>query len=212
MTDKKVKKQNKQYANKNPLEALQDITSGVRDSFTGAGKDSVKDLWDQLLGSDKYDLKETKNSGELTEGQELNLSKREKDEPQLDIEAAIDYRREIIHAGERGAKLHSRELEVKIQEIIIELKKIVSTSKELQVQFKEITVEQMPIDPGEYHLNFFEWMFSVLRYARMKVEDSANWLSACTSKKNKKQYWNQFKKHGTTFGLSNERVVATQTG
>jgi hypothetical protein len=46
----------------------------------------------------------------------------------------------------------------------------------------------------------------------MTVEDSGAWLSAMSGKKGKKTYWSEFKKHGTSFGMSNERSVATQTG
>ncbi|HLD02068.1 MAG TPA: DUF5660 family protein, partial [Patescibacteria group bacterium] len=60
--------------------------------------------------------------------------------------------------------------------------------------------------------NFFEWMLSVIRIARMKVEDSGAWMAALSSKKKGKGYWQMFKKHGTTFGMSHERNVSTQTG
>src|SRR3989344_5698474 len=72
--------------------------------------------------------------------------------------------------------------------------------------------EQQIVNPGKYHVSFFEWVLLLVRQARMKVEDSSAWLGAFKSKKAKKQYWSMFKKHGTTFGLSNERVVSTQTG
>jgi hypothetical protein len=55
-------------------------------------------------------------------------------------------------------------------------------------------------------------MLTVIRGARMKVEDSGAWLSTMQGKKGKKNYWAMFKKHGTSFGMSNERQVATQTG
>jgi hypothetical protein len=82
----------------------------------------------------------------------------------------------------------------------------------LQIEFKEVAIEQRIVNPGKYHTSFFEWVLSAIRIARMKVEDSGAWLSASKGKKAKKDYWQMFKKHGTTFGLSNERVVATQTG
>ena len=45
-----------------------------------------------------------------------------------------------------------------------------------------------------------------------KVEDSGAWLGKVQGKGAKKGYWGMFKQHGTTFGLSGERSVATQVG
>ena len=80
------------------------------------------------------------------------------------------------------------------------------------MEFKEVTMETVPAKPGVYHVNFFEWLFSLIKGIREKIEDSCVWLRAFQSKKSKRGYWAMFKKHGTSFGLSSERVVATQTG
>jgi len=82
----------------------------------------------------------------------------------------------------------------------------------LEVEFKAVVVEQRPVAIGKYHVNFFEWMLSVVRAARIKVEESGSWLSAMSGKKAKKDYWGMSKKHGTSFSLSGERVVSQQTG
>ena len=87
-----------------------------------------------------------------------------------------------------------------------------NTSQELQAQFKDVSLIEVPEDPGKYHLTFLEWILDTIRKARLKVEDSGAWLEAFYTKKAKRGYWNMFKKHGTTFGLSGERVVSTQTG
>src|ERR1035437_8382181 len=128
------------------------------------------------------------------------------------VEAGWDYTGEVIHSERRIAQTENRELNAKVSEIIIELKKLTKSSKELEITFREITVEQNPVNPGKYHLNFFEWMLSTIKSARMKIEDSANWTSLFATKKGKKDYWSLFKKHGTSFGSSGERTTATQTG
>jgi hypothetical protein len=47
----------------------------------------------------------------------------------------------------------------------------------------------------------------------MKIEDGRAWLETFAKRKKKKLgYWKMYKKHGTTFGLSHERTIATQTG
>lgn len=215
MTTKKAKTTTKQYANKNPLEALRDIGGGVAKSVvTDLAKDSMKDLWSQFLGATEKKPQQ-QAGGELQEGQEINLSSLQKiktPEAAPFVEAAIDYRKEILHGEKRISQEDRQVVETKIQEIVIELKRLTATSKQLQTEFKVVSTQQRIVNPGKYHLSFFEWLLAVVRTARLRVEDSAAWLAMFKSKKAKKQYWNMFKKHGTTFGLSNERVVATQTG
>ncbi|RJQ36989.1 hypothetical protein C4559_04675 [Candidatus Microgenomates bacterium] len=211
---KKQKKQAKQFVSENAVEALRGIGQGVVNSFKKDVTQGIaSDFWAQMLGKNEK-AKKNKEAGDLNEGEELDLSnlKKKENTSDLSIDPGIDYRREILQGEKRIIQETTRGIEVKIQEIIIELKKLTSTSQELQAQFKEVTIEQLPVNPGKYHLTFFEWLAVQIREARLQIEDSGAWLSACKNKKGKKQYWSMFKKHGTTFGLSNERVVATQTG
>ena len=198
----------------NPIEAVRDIGASVMDSAKNdLAKGLMTDLWDQMLGTEigKGDNKQA--SGDLEEGREVTLGKQlKKEEKKQPIEAGWNYTGEIIHAEKRISQTENRELNAKISEIIIELKKLTKSSKELEATFKEIAVEKNPVNPGKYHLNFFEWMISAIRSARMRIEDSKNWAGLFASKKTKKDYWSSFKKHGTSFGLSGERIVATQTG
>lgn len=197
------KKKNKSFFDDNPIEAVRDY------GFFDQVKPSSNDFFDQLFGRNAY--KAEKHHGELSEGEEFDVSALE-GQKKHDVEPGIDYRREILHSESIAATKESREMEQKISEIVAELRQLISASAELQTQFKHVAVEQRIEKPGKYHLNFFEWMLIVIKTARMRVEDSQNWLSMFASKKKQKGYWQQFKKHGTTFGLSNERVVATQTG
>ncbi len=198
MTGKNQTKK-RQFVADNSIEALLNLGSAMVDQIKG-----------------DFDGQKPQG-GDLAEGQEIHLKKtpsvedRKEAKQMPDIDPGIDYRREILY-GERTIQEDSREIETKIQEIIIELKRLTQTSAVLQAEFKEVTVEQRIEKPGKYHLSFFEWVLIMVRSARIKVEDSGAWLEMFKSKKAGKQYWNMFKKHGTTFGLSNERVVATQTG
>lgn len=222
MQDKKPKTKTKQYVDQNPIEAVTNLGRSVVQSVTeDVGKGFVAEAWNQLLKGEGYD-KARATKGELEEGEELDLlaiSQTAQKEPSSQketaaqyVEPGIDYKREIIHAEKRILGENQKELSIKIEEILIELKKLTKTSQELAVEFKEVTVEQAPAKPGKYHLAFFEWLLTLVKVARLKVEDSASWLALFKSKKKQKGYWNMFKKHGTTFGLSNERVVATQVG
>jgi len=132
--------------------------------------------------------------------------------PRRPIEAALDYHREVVKNREKASKTEMREMQRNIEQIKVELTKLVASSQVLKMEFASVSVEQSTNTVGQYHLNFFEWMLAVVRSARQKVEDSQSWIGTIKGKGAKKNYWGMFKKHGTTFGLSGERSVATQVG
>lgn len=217
--NKTTVRKKQQYINQNTIES-QRTGSGIVQQVSNTLKNINSDMWSQLLGtmvSERGGHQEL--SGDLVEGKEVtlgNIAKKQKANeekaPALNIEPGIDYRKEILYGERKIANSQTQEIATKIQEIIIELKRLTATSRVLQVEFKEVATEQRITKPGKYHQTFFEWMLSVIRQARIKVEDSGAWLAVAKSKQQKRQYWAMFKKHGTSFGLSNERIVATQTG
>ncbi len=208
---KTAKKQQKQYADQNPIEAITGIGAGFVDSFKDdLGKKAVNEAWDQLLQTEKSE-KQSSDKGDLTAGQELDLAQ-VKREVQRITEQGQDFVREIVHAGKKAGAEDSREIQVKIQEILIEIKQLAKSTKEVQAQAEVISVEQTTQNKGVYHVSFLEQMLGFLRDARMNVEDSLAWFKALRSKKAQRQYGVMAKKGGTSFTLSTERVVSTQTG
>lgn len=177
------------------------------------------DSMSQLLGIGRFEETTSSISQEMKPGQEFVLPKKtsQKELPTPErrphIAAGIDYHAEVVRHRERGSKRESQEIQYQIQQIMEELQRLVSSSdKIIQMTYGQVTVSTTPTIVGKYHTNFFTWMLTVIRTARQKVEDSGAWLATAKGKGGKKGYWNQFKKHGTSFGMSNERQVATQTG
>lgn len=212
---KKIKRSVKQHIDKNPIEQLLGIGGGVGQAGADLAKSAINlDNWDKYLGlADTQEKKKHQAEGDLAEGQELNLKDIEKEKHEKrEVDPGIDYPRDIVYVGERAATRETREIETQLREIMLEIKKLADSSKELQIQFKEVAIEQHIVKPGKYHKSFFIWMLSMIRSARIKVEDSGAWLAALHSKKKSREYGAMAKKHGTTFSLSNERVVATQVG
>ena len=98
--------------------------------------------------------------------------------------------------------------ELKRQITILEKKE-----KGLSSELTKIKVEQLPAKTGIYYLRFLEWMLLEVKKLIVKVEEGRTWLATFNQKKKKRMgYWKMYKKHGTTFGLSHERSLATQTG
>lgn len=211
MANKKSKNK-KEYLDQNFVESFQDIGSGVMDSFTSdLGKGLMTGIREQILGRDKEPKKKS-NSGEMTEGEELNLKNLKEDTRRTDIEPGLDYSADVVHGEKRIAKEQEYAIQNQIEQIFAELQRIIASSKQLEVEFREVKVAQKPTKAGKYYITFLEWVLLQVQTARMRIEDSASWLAVFKSKKAKKSYWNMFEEYNTTFGLSNERIVATQTG
>lgn len=212
------KTKHKVIQSEDSIEALKGLPGNVRNAVVAEGKNAVSDIWKMVLtpGSktEKQNTQEKQKGGELKPGEELDLRKKEEEKPQLaPIEPGINYAREILHGEKRIQTQNLQETKVKIQEIMIEIRKLTKSSKELSIQFKDVEkMEHVPENAGKYHANFVEWVLSMLRSAREKVDNTLSWTNALHSKRKQKQYWSLFKKHGTSFGLSSERVVSTQVG
>lgn len=197
------------------IEALRGLPGGASQTLADNMKQGFEETWDQILGLEKQ---AQKMSGDLHAGESIDLSQASEAADQEEKHAeysqpGLDYHRQFSALVEtRTVSENSRDLQLRINQIINELQKLTSASTELSVQFEEVSMEDTPVEPGTYHLNFFEWVFAVIQKARERIEESQTWLTTFQSKKKQKGYWGMFKKHGTSFGLSNERVVATQTG
>ena len=225
-TINKTKKPIGQF-DKNPVESLLNIGSGVLKSFANdVVKQSGSDFLSQMVsvGATEKTQSPEKVSGELIPGQEVSFAnlknvktekKAEKSREKPLIEAGIDYTREILHGGRIIEQKENQRNYSLIQQILTELKQLTAMSKQLQVEFKEVTIEQRITKPGKYHVSLFQWILAVIKQAKMKVEDSKAWLATAKNKHAKKRnYWElaDEKVGGTSFSLSGERVVATQTG
>lgn len=206
MTSKNTQKTTRRETYKNPFETGNDFVSNIKDG----AKDELSNDWkiamSQMLGIETS--KSNKDaSGDLKEGEELVFA-REKN-PQ--VEAAYDYKGEILHFEQKGTRKENYELRVRIEEIKVELVKLAKSSEQLNKSFQNIGVESLPQAPGKYHLNFFDFIKSEIQKALMNVKEAATWMNVVTNKKDRK-YWSLAKKYGTSFSLSGERTPANQVG
>jgi hypothetical protein len=197
----------------NQIEAIRDTGTSIAKGVGDELKKAAHLAWEQSLGLGTFS---TKQSGEMQQGEEIVLRKKQEEQEKkakfANIDAGINYTAEIIHAERRVTQETNREVKTTVQEILLELKRIKGMSKEIESQFRDVDTINMPEAPGKYHINFFEWVLSVVRNARMKIEDSKAWLTSVRGKSARKQHWTTNKNQGTQFGLSAERSSATQVG
>lgn len=192
------KKKQPTYTNDSILESLRTIGSGVgktvtRDVVGRVGSDAVS----SLLGS-------LPKSGELKANESVSLK------PEITYAPKSFIRRPEINL--QPLKDQDQTLvKQKLDAVRLELKALSSAIKSLNQDVQK-SIDQIPVQPGVYHLNFMERLRSILKILREQIEDSRSWLMLSTGRKKKKQFWGLYKKHGTQFGLSSERTLATQAG
>lgn len=231
-------KTRKPVAAEESFEKPRSLSDGVKNETKKISKDTLDSFWKQLLKGSITDAvpqqvlgtaesgKDKKFSGELAMGQEVSLKKKAQNtiEEPADVKADLidlrnefhrEYYRENVQNVEVKAQ-HKENAEIKqqVEEIRMEIKKLIKSSKQMEAVFRSVdaTVDSPIEKPGQYHLNFFDWVLITLRNARARLEEGVSWGKTLSNKRAEKQYWSMAKKHGTTFSLSQERSTATQTG
>jgi len=185
------------YGSDNVLESLRGIGSSVgkavvKDVIAGAGNDVIHSIFG---GSPQ--------SGELKQNQTIEFNN-----PPDKTPALQPRKRETIQAVPQS---ETTEIKQKIESIRQELRALAQSIKGLRQEITKTTMD-MPVDPGIYHLNFFDNLRLYLQAMKEQVDDSKTWLMASSNRKAKKGYWSMMKKHGTSFGMSHERSLATSAG
>jgi len=185
------------YINDNVLESLRSVGTSVGSTLTKdvAGQIGA-DVLQSLFGTPTQ-------QGELRPNQPIEMPKEHQKEE--------TPHRPTIEMGKSALRSDEVQIKQQIEAVRKELQALSSSVKQMNREIHNAVMET-PVDPGVYHLNFFEQLQIVLKTLREQVDDSRSWLMAFNSRKKKMGYWGMMKKHGTTFGLSNERSIATQAG
>jgi hypothetical protein len=176
------------------LESLRGLSGNVGKTVTSDVVSKVgSDAFRSLLGS-------MPASGELKPNREINIAEKNPQQP---------FRRPEVSAQMRHQE--DSEIRQKIEAVRAELMALSRSITSLNTEVQK-AVAEVPVHPGVYHVNFLERLRSVIKMLREQIDDSRTWLQLWSSRKKQKGYWGMYKKHGTNFGLSNERVLSTQAG
>jgi len=183
----------------NVLESLRDISGGVshavaNDVVSKISADAINSIFGKPIG------------GDLHPNESISIPNKAETQP----EQKVRHTPSEMHSPlRRSDETYVRQ---QLEAIRSELKMLAKSVKSLHSEVKN-AVATDPVDPGVYHLNFYDQLLQFIKTIRMQVEDSRTWLSVSKQRRSKKVgYWGMYKKHGTTFGLSSERTLATQAG
>lgn len=186
------------YTNDSILEALRDLSGGVGKTVTRdvAGK-VASDALSSLFGSP---LKQ----GEMRPNESIDFP--------VERQPRREIRRPEIQPAQKVIFHEDPQIKQQLEAVRAELAALSKSIKMLTIDIQR-AVTEVPVAPGVYHVTFYEKLRAVLQMLREQIDDSRTWLTLSAQRKQKKLgYWGMFKKHGTSFGLSNERSLATSAG
>lgn len=201
--DKTKTRKKRPVLSDNFLEKLRELGEDLGDSV-------AQDVIEGIPSTAADQIFDRKKSGTLRPNEALSLD---------EIKEREQFRRQLsreffrVRQEERLVfKQEEQKTRLQIKAIQEELKKLAESTKDLAKEV-EIASKLEPVEPGVYHLNFFERLKQAIIIFRKNIEDSANWLTLFNQRAKKRgYYWSQVRKSGTKFMLSAERYTATQAG
>ena len=183
------------FTNDNILESLRGVGGNVVKTSADTATKISSDVLTSLFGA-------LPKSGELKANEPIDIRTEQEAVP------VVARRPDILSPRTDIAELN---LKQQIEAVRMELKGLAESLKNLHTEVEK-TINEVPVEPGIYHVNFFARLRSFLKILREQIDDSRSWMAVSNTRKKKMGYWGMFKKHGTTFGLSSERSIATQAG
>ncbi len=193
------------------IESIRDIGQGGFDSFKDdLVKEGSKDFIRQLLGLERAPINA---SGELKAGESLVISQALEDEKEENktLRAQVARERQLRQESETFNKEQSQDLRLKLNALQAEAGKIAKETVAVSTELK-IAVIQATVDPGTYHLNFFEKLLSFMQSFRKKIHEANLWLASANKRSRKKTFWGQVAKGGAQRLLSGEDYSQRSAG
>ena len=195
---------------RNVLESLKDLGTGTaktvkKDLLEASGEDFFR----QLLGTKA----EKKYTGEITPGEALELNevysgKRQENEK---LRGQIELERRLREEEKSRIQEKGNELKIQLHALMQEVYELAKTTQGLGHEV-EVASMQAPVNPGVYHVIFFEKLLEFMKSFRKKIEDAQIWLHASNKRAEKKNFWSIYKKHGSKFLLSPDHYLQRSAG
>ena len=206
----KNKSQQAVKAAPNPLETLKDLSKATAAQMRQEVSQMPSEIIDQLFGP-----RTQKNfSGEIVPGEAIEFKdilsgRQEKIEFQR---KQISLERKLLEGERVRTEKKTNELKIQLkvlqEELIVLADKTEGLAEETQVATMQATVE-----PGVYHVIFFEKLLEFISSFRKKIEEASIWLHATNKRASKKNAWGTaYKKHGAKYLLSGEHYLSRSAG
>lgn len=203
-------KNQKQFIQANPLESLKDIAGSTAQKMRQEATKMPQDFMEQLLGM----APKASFSGEIEPGESLEFKEIFSGEQKIRVE---QRKRSFLEKGllqklVEDERTKKNELKIQLRVIQEEIINLAEKTEGLAEE-TEIAVMQAPIEPGVYHVIFFEKLFEFIRSFKKKIEEARVWLHAVNARAAKKNAWGaNYSKHGAKYLLSGEHYISRSAG
>jgi len=194
----------------NLLETLKDLGS---ESAKSMARDVIKpsDFLDQLLGIPR--TREKSFSGEIIAGESIEIKdivsgKKEQEDKEKSSLAIENF---LLKEEKELITKKTNELKIELAKLMEEMATLAVATQELSEEV-QIATFQAPVEPGVYHLIFFEKLLEFIKSFRKKIEEASVWLHSTNKRAEKKNYWAMYKKKGSSFLLSPDHYLQRSAG
>lgn len=194
------------------LETLRDVAEGTTDSVKEdfVGKTS-KDFVRELLGIPRP---EKRISGTIEPGQTLEmeeiLDRRIEENKKLKKQLILE--RKFKKEQERQSLKKQKELRLELHALQEETKQLAQATQGLSQEIEVATMEA-PVNPGVYHVVFFEKLREFIASFRKKIENASVWLESYNERAKKmRTFWGQVSVSGAKRLLSAEDYSQRSAG
>ncbi|MDO8341058.1 MAG: DUF5660 domain-containing protein [Candidatus Woesebacteria bacterium] len=204
-------KTQKQIRTKNILESINEIGSQTVNTVASEVKLTSDEFFKQLLGQQKK-LQE-KRSGDLTPGGSIDVSEvmSGKEEQKQKLNEQIFFERRLFAEERDETQRKIDDLRIRLQAVSTEALKLASSTANLSQEVK-VAIMQNPVNASEYQISFFENIIKIISDFRKKIDNAIVWMQGASKRADKKNYWSQYKKKGTSFLLSGESYSQRSAG
>lgn len=204
-------KQRSQIKTKNVLEAINEIGSQVVNTAKNEVKATSDEFFRQLLGQQRQ--LQQKRTGEVSMGQPLAMNEvmSGQVEKNKKLEEQIFFERRLFSEEKQETSKKLNELRLRLQAIQTEASKMVASTANLSQEIK-IAVMKGVVNVSEYQINFYEDIIQLIAAFRKKIDSAVVWMQGSNKRAEKKNFWSQYKKKGSSFLLSGETYSQRSAG
>lgn len=204
-------KQQKQIKTKNVLEAINEIGSQVVDTAKNEVKATSDEFFRQLLGQQR--LLQEKRSGELPKGQSIQMNEVMSGQAERNkkLEEQIFFERRLFNEEKQETGKKLQDLRLRLHAIQQEATKLATSTQNLSEEVRT-AVMQGSAGASEYQINFYENIISMIAAFRKKIDNAVVWMQGSNKRAEKKNFWSQYKKKGSSFLLSGETYSQRSAG
>lgn len=201
----------KQVKTKNVLEAINEIGSQVVDVAKNETKAMSDEFFRQLLGQQR--AMQQKRTGEVPMGQSLQMNEvmSGQTEKNKKLEEQMFFERRLFSEEREATNKKLNELRLRLQAVQAEANKMVATTAKLSQEIK-VAVLKGANTVSEYQINFFEDIIQTIMAFRKKIDSAVIWMQGQNKRGEKKNFWSQYKKKGSSFLLSGETYSQRSAG